>query len=349
MKKILVVVMLLLIPLSVSAQINVIEQVFSILGRDYISEMSNKDITLKGLNALHEMDSNIVVKQTSDKIFLYHKSKLIGKFNLPSHINDQNAYINLSQEVIKTATKFSEKLEVLDFEIPDRFAKSVFDGLDGYSHYFGAFDENDDKPFKIRRSFASRTIDDVLLIKILTFQKDISVRVKEAVLECSKCTSLILDLRANHGGFFDEAIRIADMFLDEGIITYTQSSESDTPMYYNAASGDILDGKPMVILVDGKTASAAEVLAASLAEQDRAILIGTKTYGKGSIQDVTKMDQDRAISVTTSFFYTPSGLKIDQKGLNPLICTGKNQSCEPADRFNKDEDIEEAVKFLKGD
>ena len=333
---------------SVFAQKDVIKDVFLTLNRDYINELDNKQIALKGLSILPKLGKNIELKQTSKKIVLYQDKKLIKQFEVPQESADALVWANWCQDVLNQATKVDENLKARDFELEDRFAKAVFDGLDGYSHYFGAFeDDEDDKPLKIRRPFASRVIDGVLLLRVLSFKKDMSENVKTAVEECSKCEGVILDLRGNHGGFLDEALKIADMFLDEGIITYTLSTDKAEPAYYTALRGDILKGKPMVILTDGYTASAAEVLAGALSEQNRAVLIGTKTYGKGTIQDVKKMDADRAFSVTTAYFYTPSGIKIDKIGLTPFICVSDDHECAPADRFSKEEDIDFAVKYLK--
>ena len=348
MRKIVFLLLLLLISRPVLAQTDVIKEVFLNLNKDYINQISNKDMTVKGLQSLTKIDPNIRVYERANKLFLYQGDKTVKYFEFPTNNADIEAWTDLSKNVISQATKVSEKLDVLDFELPDRFAASVFEGLDGYSHYFGAFEDVDEsKPLKFKRPFASRVIDNVLLIRVLSFQKDVSQRVQTAVEECSKCEGLILDLRGNHGGLLDEALKIANLFLDEGIIAYTLSAENNSPEYYTAEPGDILGGRPMVILTDGYTASAAEVLAGGLSEQNRAVLIGTKTYGKGSVQDVQKMGSDRAISMTTSFFYTPSGVKIDKVGLSPFICTSTNESCEKEDRLHQEEDIDRAVKYLK--
>lgn len=348
MKKIILLLFLFLTTRVVLAQTDVIGEVFLNLNKDYINQISNKDMTIKGLQSLTKIDPNIRVYERANKLFLYQGDKFIQHFEFPSTNENTEAWADLSKKVISSATKVSEKLDVLDFELPDRFAASVFEGLDGYSHYFGAFEDVDEsKPLKFKRPFASRVIDNILLIRVLSFQKDVSQRVQTAVEECSKCEGLILDLRGNHGGFLDEALKIANLFLDEGIIAYTISAEKDPPEYFTAESGDILGGRPMVVLTDGYTASAAEVLAAGLSEQNRAVLIGTKTYGKGTVQDVQKMGSDRAISMTTSFFYTPSGVKIDKVGLSPFICTSTNESCEKEDRLHQEEDIDRAVKYLK--
>lgn len=348
MKKIIFLLLLFLTSTPALAQTDVIKEVFFNLNKDYINETNNKDMTVKGLQSLTKIDPNIRVYERANKLFLYQGDKAVKYFEFPSNNEDIDAWADLSKNVISEATKVSEKLDVLDFELPDRFAADVFEGLDGYSHYFGAFEDVDEsKPLKFKRPFATRVVDNVLLIRVLSFQKDISERVRTAVEECSKCEGLILDLRGNHGGLLDEAVKIANLFLDEGIIAYTLSAENDPPEYYTAESGDILGGRPMVILTDGYTASAAEVLAAGLSEQNRAVLIGTKTYGKGTVQDVQKMGGERAISMTTSFFYTPSGVKIDKVGLTPFICTSLDEACEKEDRMSKEEDIDRAVKYLK--
>ncbi|MBO4285501.1 MAG: hypothetical protein J5895_04665 [Alphaproteobacteria bacterium] len=347
MKRFLTILFFALIPLKTFADTDVIREVFNRLNQDYLQDVQNEEIALKGLESLNKIDSKMTLKKVGNQFVLFQNQKVAETFDLPENTQDKEAWITLSKNIINRATSFSERLDVLDFELPDRFAQAVFENLDGYSHYFSAFEDETEKPFKIQRQFAARIIDDVMLIKILSFQKGIAERVKTTISECSKCSALILDLRANGGGFLNEAIEIADLFLDEGIITYTSSAQNDTPHYFTANSGDIFAGKPIVLISDGKTASAAEVLIAALTEQDRAVLIGTRTHGKGTVQDVTKMASDRAISVTTSLFYTPSGQTIEKRGLTPLICTGEGDSCAPSDRFGKEEDIEAALRYLK--
>ena len=326
---------------------DVIAEVFGTLNQDYVHQISNKDIALKGLQSLSKIDPNLTLAEKDGAFVLSYPSKEPQTFNLPDK-DDTPSWTAFCKNIITKACTLSEKLETIDFELPDRFAAAVFNGLDGYSHYFSVFgSDEEDKPFKIRRPFASRVVQNILLIRVLTFKKDISQNIKNAVLECSKCQGIILDLRGNHGGFLNEAIAVADMFLDEGIIAYTLSNEDGVPEYFTAGKGDIAMGKPLVILIDGNTASAAEVLAGALFEQNRAVLIGTKTFGKGTVQDVSKMDADRAIAVTTSYFYTPSGLKIDKIGITPQICVSSSEACEQEDRFSKEEDIERAVKYLK--
>ena len=355
MKKYILILLIILFNFSAHAEFNVIDDVFVTVSSDYINPNSNKDIMIKGLNALSLTDKAINLKYTNDKIFFYYGPKMIDQFSMPINSISPTDWSSLTKSVINKAIETSDKVELIDFEMPDRFAKEVFNGLDGYSHYYSAFSD-DDRPKIVKRNFASRIVDnDVLLIKIHTFRKDVSKQVQQEIDECSKCKALILDLRGNHGGLLDEAIKITDMFLDEGIITYTLSKDGSDPKFYTSAAGDIFNNKPIVILVDGFSASASEILSSALSEQNRATLVGTQTYGKGTVQNVSKNTSGGVIALTTSYFYTPGGNIIDQKGLTPSICTGglkirqhiTDGVCDKEDRFTNDADVEIAVKYIK--
>ncbi len=330
------------------AQTDVIFEVFSSLSQDYINSVSLREIALKGLRALNETDQNLKTEEKENELLLYYNDKKIKSIPFPSEDENLQTWADWCQNVLNEAQKISKSISVHDFEMPDKFAQKAIEGMDGYSNYFSTFTTSTDesKPLKIRRHFASRFIDEYLLIRVINFKKGTTEKIKTSVMECSKCKGLILDLRGNHGGLLNEALSTADLFLDEGIIAYTLS-EKTAPQYFTAGKGDIFSQKPIVILVDGLSASAAEVLAGALMDQNRAVLIGTQTYGKGTVQDVKKMDSDRAISVTTSYFYTPSGLKINQTGLTPQICASQKEDCAKEDRFKNEEDITRAVQYLK--
>ncbi|MBQ8870950.1 MAG: hypothetical protein IJ019_06210 [Alphaproteobacteria bacterium] len=355
MKKYLYIVFCVLFSFPVYSASDIIDDVFVTISSDYINENTNKDIMMKGIKALNKIDSAVNLKYTTDKIFFYYKNKMIEQFEMPQDTDSPKKWSEFTKTIIDTAIKVSDKIEIIDFEIPDRFAESVFAGLDGYSHYYSAFSDDADKPKVVRRNFASRIVEkDILLIKILAFRKDVSKKVEEEINKCSKCRALILDLRGNHGGLLDEALKITDMFLDEGIITYTLSKDGSSPKFYTSAEGDIFSNKPIVILVDGFSASASEVLASALSEQNRAVLIGTQTYGKGTVQNVSKSNQGSAMALTVSYFYTPGGNIIDKKGLLPAICTGglklkqyvTDGVCDKEDRFTEEADVEIATKFI---
>ncbi len=342
---------------SFAAQADSIEQVYITLSEDYINALNNRDITLKGLQALEKTDANIKVSATDKKLYIYYKRRLAKVFSLPETVNETVAWADLSREVIAAAAKISPEVELYDFEMPDRFTRSVFHELDGYSHYYDAFRDETPSSHKVRRNFAARMTDDVLIIKILSFKQGVGGEVQKALQAHPEAEGIILDLRGNHGGVLAEAVTITDMFLDEGIITYTGGKTGQAPEFYTAAAGDITDNKPLVVLVDGYTASAAEILAAALSEQNRAILIGTDTYGKGTVQNVVRVDDERAMALTTAYFYTPSGVAIDKQGLKPAVCTGNINSpenladadCTKADRLNEETDVQIAIKYIKNE
>lgn len=111
-----------------------------------------------------------------------------------------------------------------------------------------------------------------------------------------------------------EGVAVADLFLDDAIIASTKGRKEAEEVYFNAEDGDILNGRPIVVLIDGDTASAAEVLAAALQEQDRAKVIGTNSLGKGSIQTLVSLSDGATIALTSAYFYTPSGSRLHGHG-----------------------------------
>ncbi len=130
---------------------------------------------------------------------------------------------------------------------------------------------------------------------------------------------LILDLRNNPGGLVDAAVEVSDAFLNSGIIVSAKGRAPDSNFVRRATPGDILADAPMVVLVNGGTASAAEITAGALQDNHRALILGTQTFGKGSVQTVIPLPQGAAIKLTTSLYYTPSGHSIQAEGIKPDI------------------------------
>jgi carboxyl-terminal processing protease len=132
-------------------------------------------------------------------------------------------------------------------------------------------------------------------------------------------TGLVLDLRNNPGGLLDQAIAVSDEFLDKGEIVSTRGRNPDDGQRWNAESGDLLDGKPVIVLINGGSASASEIVSGALQDHHRAILMGTKSFGKGSVQSIIPIPNHGAIRLTTARYYTPSGRSIQAKGIDPDI------------------------------
>jgi carboxyl-terminal processing protease len=130
---------------------------------------------------------------------------------------------------------------------------------------------------------------------------------------------LVIDLRNNPGGMLDSAVEVSDLFLDEGIIVTAEGRTPESQFRRDAAYGDIMHGGAVVVLVNGGSASASEIVAGALQDHDRALIIGTTTFGKGLVQTVMPLSRGRAIKLTTSHYYTPSGDSIHETGITPDI------------------------------
>ncbi|NLC60599.1 MAG: peptidase S41, partial [Gammaproteobacteria bacterium] len=130
---------------------------------------------------------------------------------------------------------------------------------------------------------------------------------------------LVLDLRSNPGGLLTSAVQIADELLDEGRIVSTRGRHPISETEFSATPGDMLDGAPVVVIVDAGSASASEVLAGALGDHGRARIIGSRTFGKGSVQTVLPLDNGDSVKLTTARYYTPSGRSIQARGIDPDV------------------------------
>jgi len=161
-------------------------------------------------------------------------------------------------------------------------------------------------------------------VRISTFQADTAPQLRRQLGEltgrgATPLRGLVMDLRSNPGGLLSAAVEAADALLDDGLIVRTRGRLETANASYHAKPGDLLDGAPVVVLVDAGTASAAEVLAGALRDHRRATLMGSRTYGKGSVQTVVPLDNGDAIKLTTARYYTPAGKSIQASGLRPDI------------------------------
>ncbi len=134
-----------------------------------------------------------------------------------------------------------------------------------------------------------------------------------------KIKGYILDLRNNPGGLLDQAISVSDAFLNRGEIVSTRGREAEDTQRYNAHNGDLADGKPLIVLINGGSASASEIVSGALKDHRRATLLGTRSFGKGSVQTIIPLGPNGAIRLTTARYYTPSGTSIQAKGIEPDV------------------------------
>lgn len=166
--------------------------------------------------------------------------------------------------------------------------------------------------------------DKIGYIRINTFSEKTTESVKKAVKDITKelgdkPIGYIIDLRNNPGGLLDQAVAVSDLFLESGEIVSTRSRNPEDTMRFNAKPGDIAEGLPIVILINDGSASASEIVAGALQDHKRAVIAGMKSFGKGSVQTIIPIVNHGAIRITTARYYTPSGVSIQAKGIEPDI------------------------------
>ena len=160
-------------------------------------------------------------------------------------------------------------------------------------------------------------------IRISQFQDDtapdLEKKLGELIRKNGPQKGAVLDLRSNPGGLLTAAVGVSDDFLNAGTIVTTRGRLQDSNLSFEAHSGDLLNGAPMVVLVDNGTASAAEIVSGALKDNHRALIVGRRTFGKGVVQTVLPLDNDHAVKITTARYYTPSGTSIQAEGIKPDI------------------------------
>ncbi len=164
--------------------------------------------------------------------------------------------------------------------------------------------------------------EDVGYIKVTTFNEKTHTNLVKAVEKLSEGRDLkgfIIDLRNNPGGLLDQAVAVSDDFLDKGAIVLTKGRNLRETQRSNARSGDITNGKKIVVLINGGSASASEIVAGALQDHQRATIVGTRSFGKGSVQTIIPLSGKGALRLTTARYYTPSGRSIQAKGIDPDI------------------------------
>lgn len=160
----------------------------------------------------------------------------------------------------------------------------------------------------------------LLYVRVTNFQSTTTRDVRKVLQKYSKkqpIHGLILDLRNNPGGLLDQAVKLSDIFLDKGVIVSTRGRDSDMDMTFEAHRGTGKYNFPMIVLVNGGSASASEIVAGALQDHDRAIVVGTQTFGKGSVQTIVPLPDGAALRLTTARYYTPSGQSIQATGISP--------------------------------
>ena len=187
-----------------------------------------------------------------------------------------------------------------------------------------------------------RVEDDVIIVRVTTFNEQTTPNIKKGIKEKidelsgkDNVSGFIIDLRNNPGGLLSEAIAVSDMFLNQGEIVSTRGRNNGQAKRYSASKGDLAENKPIIVLINGGSASASEIVAGALQDHKRAVILGTKSFGKGSVQSVIPLGENGAMRLTTARYYTPSGRSIQALGVVPDIIV------EQLPRLNKEKEEDE--------
>lgn len=165
-------------------------------------------------------------------------------------------------------------------------------------------------------------MDGYLWLRAAQFQKDTgleAISILEKALVQGPLRGIVLDLRNNPGGVLGASVDMAGAFLDGGLVVYTEGRHPQAADRYEAQSGDMLNGAPIVVLINGGSASASEIVAGALQDRRRAVIMGTRSFGKGSVQTILPINDTRAVKLTTALYYTPNGRSIQAEGIVPDI------------------------------
>ncbi len=316
---------------------------FASIKNDYVEKIDDKTIlknAIKGMLSGLDPHSSYLDEQS----FQHLKEGTSGEFGgLGIEVGMEDGLIKVISPIDDTpAQRAGIQPGDLIFRIDNRPVKDL--GLDeavklmrgkpGTEIELTILREGNETPLKISmkravikvKSVKSRLLEDAYgYIRISSFQARTAQQLKKALKKLVKenhnkaLKGLVLDLRNNPGGVLNGSVDVADVFLDEGLIVYTQGRIKDSELRFSAIHGDALKGAPMVVLVNGGSASASEIVAGALQDHHRAIIMGATTFGKGSVQTIKPLSRKTAIKLTTARYYTPSGRSIQAEGIVPDI------------------------------
>ncbi len=203
--------------------------------------------------------------------------------------------------------------------------------------------EGENKPLKITiirdiikiDSVYTKVVDkeNILYLRVTSFDKKVVQKAKEALLKHKNTKGIILDLRNNPGGLLNQAVGLVDLFVDNGVIVSQRGRVKKEDIKYNATTSSTLTHVPMVVLVNGGSASASEIVSGSLQDHKRAVIIGTRTFGKGSVQVILPINDTEALRLTIARYYLPSGRTIQAVGVKPDVIVNAGAVPHKVDEF----------------
>lgn len=317
-------------------------EIFGRIKRDYVEPVSDKKLledAIRGMLSGLDPHSAYLVADEYQEL----KEGTTGQFGgLGIEVTMENGFIKVVSPIDDTpAQKAGLKAGDLIVKLDDKPVKGMsladavktMRGEPGSKILLTVVREGAETPLKFtiaRDIIKVKSVKNKLLekgygyVRISSFQSGTGDNLDESLAALKKenngnLKGLVLDLRNNPGGVLDAAVKVSDAFLTSGLIVYTEGRIENSEMRFNAAPDDLLNGAPMVVLINAGSASASEIVAGALQDHKRAIIMGEKSFGKGSVQTILPTTNGAAIKLTTARYFTPSGRSIQAEGIEPDI------------------------------
>jgi len=315
-------------------------EVFSKVKSDYVESVDEKKLiedAIRGmLNGLDPHSSYLNTSEFSDL-----KIGTTGQFGgLGIEVGMENGFVKVISPIDDTpAFRAGVKASDLIIKLDDKSVKGmtlneavkIMRGKPNTSIELTIVREGEPKPLVIkitREIIRVKSVKNRMLepgygyVRITNFQSRTTTDLLKAISDLQKearLKGMILDLRNNPGGVLNGAVGVSDAFIDDGLIVYTEGRIDDSSHRYLATPGDSLNGVPLVVLINGGSASASEIVAGALQDHKRGIILGTKSFGKGSVQTIQELRNGSAVKLTTARYFTPHGRSIQATGIEPDI------------------------------
>ncbi|MBF6647150.1 S41 family peptidase [Methylobacter sp. BlB1] len=321
-------------------------EIFGRIKRDYVEPVSDKKLledAIRGMLSGLDPHSAYLIAEEYQEL----KEGTTGQFGgLGIEVTMENGFVKVVSPIDDTpAQRAGIKTGDLIVRLDDQPVKGmslndavkIMRGEPGSKILLTVVREGEEAPLKIIitrdiikvKSVKSRMLEkDYGYVRISSFQSRTGESLKEAIADLKKenasnLKGLVLDLRNNPGGVLNAAVEVSDAFIKSGLIVYTEGRIENSEMRFNASPDDIIEGAPIVVLINAGSASASEIVAGALQDQKRAVIIGEKSFGKGSVQTILPTSNGAAVKLTTARYYTPSGRSIQAEGIEPDIALAR--------------------------